>query len=113
MFTVHVNANVYVQSQESQQILAKLAELMAIVSTSVEQGVHMAGELQRLTQEVAETKTVMQSAAVLLGTLAQRIRDLATDPAALNQLADELDQEQSALGAAIVANTPADEPPTP
>lgn len=66
----------------------------------------MAGELARLVAEVAETKTVMQSASVLLADLAQRIRDNTTDPVALASLADELDAEQSALTAAIVANTP-------
>ena len=71
----------------------------------------MSAELDRLTQEVSETKTVMQSAAVLLGGLSDRIRELKTDPAALTALADELDGQQAELSAAIAANTPAEEPP--
>lgn len=71
----------------------------------------MANELARLTTEVAETKTVMQSAALLLAKLAQQIRDNAGNPAALKQLADDLDGQQTELVNAITENTPAEEPP--
>jgi len=69
-------------------------------------GEHMAEELERLQQEVAETKTVIDSAIVLLGQLADLIRQNATSPAALNALADDLDAKQAQLAAAITANTP-------
>ena len=72
---------------------------------------HMAGELDALTREVAENKTVMESAAVLLASLSAQIRALATDPAALQKLADDLDANSNALAAAVEANTPATEPP--
>jgi hypothetical protein len=104
MFTINAVIHVHQEPDRTDQILDRLSGLHS-------QGEHMAGELARLTQEVAETKTVMQSAAVLLANLAQRIRDLSTDPEALNALANELDAEQAALAAAIEANTPA-EPPT-
>ena len=67
-------------------------------------------ELARLTTEVAETKTVVDSAITLLGGLAQQIRDLKGQPAALAALADKLDAQQAALAAAIVANTPGPDP---
>ncbi len=69
----------------------------------------MAGELDRLTTEVAENTTVIQSAITLINGLAQQIRDLSTDPAALNALADTLDAQSNALAEAVTANTP----PTP
>jgi hypothetical protein len=68
-------------------------------------------QLDRLILEVQETKTVMASASALIADLAQRIRDNAGNEAALQALADELDAAQGALGEAIAANTPGEEPP--
>lgn len=70
--------------------------------------IKMSVALDRLTAEVAETKTIAASAVALIRGLAQQIRDNATDPAALNALADELDATQADLGAAVAENTPAD-----
>jgi len=66
----------------------------------------MSAELDRLTTEVGETRTVVDSAVLLLGQLADLIRANATDPAALNALADDLDRQQGDLAAAVAANTP-------
>ena len=66
----------------------------------------MSAELDRLTTEVSETKTVVDSAIALLGQLAQLIRDAASDPAAINALADELDAKSNELAEAVAANTP-------
>lgn len=68
----------------------------------------MSAQLDRLAAEVTETKTVAQSAIALLNGLAQQIRDLKEDPAALEALADELDSTQADLAAAVTANTPAE-----
>lgn len=73
----------------------------------------MSEQLDRLTTEVQQTGTVIDSAITLLNSLAQQIRDNATDPAALTQLADDLDAKQQALAAAITANTPASPAPAP
>jgi DNA repair ATPase RecN len=67
----------------------------------------MTPELQRLTDEITEMKTVNQSAIALLQNLSQLIRDNANDPAALTALADELDSENKKLADAVTANTPA------
>jgi predicted nucleic acid-binding Zn-ribbon protein len=72
----------------------------------------MSAELDRLTTEVAETKSAVASVLTLVAGLAQQIRDNATDPAALNALADDLDASQKDIADAITANTPAEEPPT-
>ena len=66
----------------------------------------MSAEMDRLRQEVSETKTVAESATALINSLSQQIRDNAEDPEAMRQLADELDASQQTLGAAITANTP-------
>lgn len=67
----------------------------------------MSAELDRVTAEVTETGTAIDSAIVLIEGLAAQIRDLADDPAALNALADELDSKSNALASAVAANTPA------
>lgn len=70
--------------------------------------VHMANELQGLQQEVAESKTVMQSAITLLQGLKQKLDEAGTNAAALKSLSDELDANTNALAAAVTANTPAE-----
>lgn len=84
--------------QES-EILAQLRAIRA-------QGVIMAGELARLQTEVEEIGGVVDSAITLIGGLAQQIRDLSGEPAALNALADDLDAKAALLAAAVVANSP-------
>ncbi len=71
----------------------------------------MSAELDRVTAEVAENTEVVDSAVLLLDKLAQLIRDNAGSPAALNKLADDLDNSGNKLAAAVAANTPAEEPP--
>lgn len=66
----------------------------------------MSAQLDKLTTEVAETKTVAASAVTLIEGLAQQIRDLKDDPIALEALAAELDSTTNALAAAVAANTP-------
>lgn len=67
-------------------------------------------EIEELTREVAETKTVMQSAAVLLKGLKDRLDAAGTDPVKLKQLREDLDTEGNALAKAITDNTPAAQP---
>ena len=71
----------------------------------------MSAQLDKLTTEVSETKTVVASAVTLIEGLAQQIRDLKDDPVALEALATELDATTNALAAAVAANTPPVEPP--
>ena len=66
----------------------------------------MAQELDDLTAQVAETKTVMQSAVVLIQGLRQAIIDAGTDPAKLKELTDGLKVDEDALADAV-ANVPA------
>jgi hypothetical protein len=68
----------------------------------------MTPELQRLTDEVAEMKSLQQSAITLLGNLSQMIRERANDPAAINALADDIDSSNKQMADALAANTPAE-----
>lgn len=68
--------------------------------------VNMAGELDKLTQDVAEIGTAVDSAIALLQGLKAALDAAGTDPAKLAALSAELDAKTEALAAAIVANTP-------
>lgn len=78
----------------------------------------MSEALDNLTAKVEAQTTVIDSAATLLATLAQEIRDNAGDEEALNALADRVDANTAELAEAVQANTPAaptepEEPETP
>jgi hypothetical protein len=70
----------------------------------------MAGELAVLTQEVAEIKTVAESAVALLNGLKAKLDEAIAsgDPAQLTALSNELDAVGGSLAAAVAANTPAE-----
>jgi len=67
----------------------------------------MALDLTQITADVSANTDAVASAASLLATLAQEIRDNADDPAALAALATSLEQNTADLSAAVAANTPA------
>jgi len=67
----------------------------------------MSAELDRLTQEVQQNSSAVDSIITLVNGLAEQIRNSVNDPAALNQLADDLDAQQGRISAAVTANTPA------
>lgn len=68
-------------------------------------------ELEVLTREVSETKTVMGSAVTLLQGLKERLDAAGTDKVKLAELSADLDTNTNALAAAVAANTPAETPP--
>lgn len=71
----------------------------------------VATDLTALTNEVSENGDAVDSAVTLLSSLSQQIRDLSTDPAALQALADSLDANTARLAQAVVDNTPSATPP--
>jgi len=79
-------------------------ELLAQVQT---EGAAIMTDLSALTDEVSQNGDAVASAVTLLGSLSQQIRELSTDPAALQALADQLDANTQQLADAVVANTPA------
>lgn len=72
----------------------------------IEQEKKMSAALDRITQEVTESRQATQAILALVSGLADQIRENATDPAALEALADELDAQQAEIAAAVTANTP-------
>ena len=67
--------------------------------------------IQQLTDQVAQTHGVVQSAVVLLTSLADKIDQYANDPAALAALANQLRTDTGELSAAVALIPP--EPPAP
>lgn len=65
----------------------------------------MALDLTQLTADVQADTDAVNSAVLLLNTLAQEIRDNADDPTALNELAAKLEQNTTALAQAVTDNT--------
>jgi hypothetical protein len=81
-------------------------EAMTLLRQLTIQGETIMADLTDLQTAVANEHTVVQSAILLLNQLAQLVRDAGTDPAALADLADQIDAQAADLGAAVQANTP-------
>jgi hypothetical protein len=64
-------------------------------------------KLDELEKQVKSNTDAEQSAIVLLGGLAQLLRDAGTDPMKLAELTASLETSRSSLAAAVLANTPA------
>jgi len=73
----------------------------------------MIQQLQTLTDQVTVNNGLVASAVQLIGGLAAQIEASKTDPVALQSLADSLKQNDDALAAALLANTPAQPPAAP
>lgn len=75
----------------------------------------MANEISNLAAAVAQMTTVEQSAAALLTQLSILIKNAANsgDLKQVQDLADQINTQSTALAAAVTANTPATTPPPP
>lgn len=65
----------------------------------------MSAALDRITEEVEQTKTAVDSVLQLVSGMAEQIRELKDDPEALVRLANELDAKQQEIADAVSANT--------
>lgn len=108
---ISIDFNVNLSGQLLTSAVEKLSLIIALLQSNDGKLTAMTAALDKLTLEVAETKEVMASAVVMIAGLADQIRALKDDPAALEALAGELDGAQAALAAAISANTPAEPAP--
>lgn len=92
-----------------------LDALRTLSETTTSIGDSMAVDLAQLRTAVENTRSVEQSAIVLIQQIADQLRTMAennVDPAALQALADQLTSDSDALSAAVVANTaPTPTPP--
>jgi uncharacterized membrane protein len=62
--------------------------------------------LDQITADVQANTDTVQSAISLITNLAQMVRDAGTDPAALEALATQLEENSQSLADAVVRNTP-------
>src|SRR5687768_15277925 len=107
MFTIRVVHTF--ENNADDEFKRKVLEQLNLINSKIST---MTPELQRLTNEVTEVKTVNQSAITLLQSLSTLIRESIDNKAALNALADSLDTDTNELAAAVTANTPSEnEPP--
>jgi hypothetical protein len=93
-------------------ILETLDTMRGLINHLISQGGYVMADLTALTAQVAASVTVEQSAITLLQGLSAALAAAGTDPTKLAALQNQLNTSQSALAAAIVANTPA-APPAP
>ncbi len=76
-------------------------------------GDSMSAQLDTLKANVTELTSVNQSAIALLNGLSAQIAALKDDPIALQQLADDIKADSTAMAAAVTANTPPSQSPSP
>ena len=88
----------------------KLDRILQLLRDVRNREVHMSVEMDALKAKVAANTTVVGSAIVLIDGLAQQIRDLKDDPAALLALATELEATNATLAGKVAENTPAAPP---
>lgn len=82
-------------------LIDKLNTILAEIKTLQERTNNMALNLDMLTAEVARVKTVQDSAITLLRRLADELHNVADDPSAVNELANQLKNSTDALAAAV------------
>ena len=88
----------------------RLASIEAKLDSITRRAKAMSLVLDNLKAQVARNTSLEQSAIALIQGLAQQIRDAAGDPAALAELATNLETSATSLSDAFVANTPAAPP---
>lgn len=88
-----------------------LSDILQLVQRTLAEVHKMSKELDDLKAAVAANTEVTQSVATLVDGLAAKIVELKDDPAALEELAAEMNANSSLLGQKVVENTPA-APPT-
>lgn len=78
------------------------------IRQDTQQGEQVMASMEDLQAEVAQNTDVTQSAVAVINGIAQQLRDAlaANDPAAIQAVVDQLDQNSSALAAAVTENTP-------
>lgn len=101
--TMNFRVDLYIHHRQDN----RLDEALNLLRLLTAQGVKMSKELDALTAEVEETKTIEQSAITLIQGLAEQIAAAKDDPAAILALSESLKAQSDALAAAISANTPA------
>ena len=97
------------QNDSLRRIESTLNRVVVLMERLTNKGAVMSQELEALRAEVAETKTVQESAVRLIEGISARIQaaiDAGGKPEDFIAMKDELDAANAALSAAVEANTP-------
>jgi hypothetical protein len=94
-------------------VLARLTLMEAKLDVVIRREETIMADLAALEAQVATNTAVDQSAIVLITNIAAMLEAAKTDPARVQALADQLRGSADALGAAVLANTPAAPPTEP
>ena len=102
-----MRVDVYHHFVEPQTTNKKLDRILQILEAIQGKEENMSNELDALTAQVKENTDVEASAVTLIQGIAAQMAALKDDPAKIAALSVSLKASADALGAAIVANTPA------
>ena len=94
-------------SSFEQVVMERLVQLQNSINTIHQKVMATSTDLSALTTEVANNTAVVASVQTLIQNLATAVQNAGTDPAALAALVTQLQTNDAALAAAVVANTPA------
>lgn len=89
-------------------ILQQLTVLERLARQQLIQERRMSKEMDDLTAQVEQNRTVTQSAITLIQGIKARLDAAGTDPAKLQALRDDLASQDQALADAVTTNTPAE-----
>lgn len=98
---------------ELQHIATLLAAMTEQFKTLTEGVEKMAGELDAVAAEVAETTAKFDEVAQALTALIAKVTELRTDPVALQQFANDLDAAQNSVNDELAAAQAVLNPPAP
>lgn len=90
-----------------------LRELNDLLTRIYKQGEKIMASLDALQKAVAAEDNVIDSALTLIQGMADQIKNLTPDQAAIDALAADVQAKSDALAAAVAANTPAAPAPAP
>jgi len=101
------NAFVYNYLEKKFKAIVKRLDKMELLISENSKGISaMSAETQELAEKIATLTTVVGSVEVLITTLVADIQEHADDPAAIRQIAADVQSDIDRLTSAVVANTP-------
>lgn len=93
----------------------ELRRLAGVIESLREEIARMSADTQaainELREEVTALTTSSQSAIALLDRLTDMVEEAADDPAEIRAIVADVRAQREALGAAVAANTPSEQPP--
>lgn len=95
------------------RVKRKLCRVQSSIDVINERISKMSAAMDRLTEEVGQNTTVIESALVLIRGFKAQLDAAITDQTKLIELAATLDASEQALAAAVAENTPAPPPAPP